>query len=64
MTLTQVDLELLKQLRAAGDRGRNVRELKTRVPLDRLERAATSWLVRRMLCRSNIGSRSVAKTPS
>jgi hypothetical protein len=36
MTLTQVDLELLKQLRAAGDRGRNVRELKTRVPLDRL----------------------------
>jgi hypothetical protein len=36
MILTKVDLELLKQLRAAGDRGRNVRELKTRVSLDRL----------------------------
>jgi hypothetical protein len=33
MTLTQVDLELLK---AAGDRGRNVREVKTRVTLNRL----------------------------
>jgi hypothetical protein len=36
MTLTQFDLKLLKQLNAAGDRGRNVRELKTRVSLDRL----------------------------
>jgi hypothetical protein len=36
MVLTQGDLELLKQLKAAGDRGRNVRELNTRVTLDRL----------------------------
>jgi DNA-binding PadR family transcriptional regulator len=36
MTLTPEDLELLKQLKAAGDRGRNVREVETRVTLDRL----------------------------
>jgi hypothetical protein len=36
MTLAQADLELLKQLKAAGDRGRNVRDMKTRVSLDRL----------------------------
>ena len=36
MILTQGDLELLKQLKAAGERGRNVRELNTRVTLDRL----------------------------
>jgi hypothetical protein len=37
MILTQGDLELLKQLKAAGERGRNVRELmSTRVTLDRL----------------------------
>ena len=38
MVLTQGDLELLKQLRAAGERGRNVRELNVRVSLDRLGR--------------------------
>ena len=36
MILTQGDLELLKQLKGAGERGRNVRELTTRVTLDRL----------------------------
>ena len=36
MVLTQGDLELLKQLRAAGERGRNVRELNIRLTLDRL----------------------------
>jgi hypothetical protein len=36
VVLTQGDLELLKQLRAAGGRGRNVRELNIRVSLDRL----------------------------
>ena len=36
MVLTQGDLELLKQLGAAGGRGRNVRELNIRVSLDRL----------------------------
>jgi hypothetical protein len=36
MILTQGELELLKQLKAAGERGRNVRELHTRVSLDRL----------------------------
>ena len=33
MILTQGDLELLKQLKAAGERGRNVRELNIRVTL-------------------------------
>jgi hypothetical protein len=36
VVLTQGDLELLKQLRAAGGRGRNIRELNIRVSLDRL----------------------------
>ena len=36
LVLTLGDLELLKQLRAAGERGRNVRELNIRVTLDRL----------------------------
>jgi hypothetical protein len=36
MVLTLGDLELLKQLRGAGGLGRNVRELKIRVTLDRL----------------------------
>jgi DNA-binding transcriptional regulator PaaX len=36
VVLTQGDLELLKQLRAAGGRGRNVRELNIRISLDRL----------------------------
>jgi hypothetical protein len=35
LVLTLGDLELLKQLRAAGGRGRNVRELNIRVTLDR-----------------------------
>jgi hypothetical protein len=36
MILTQGDLELLKQLKAAGGLGRNVRELNIRATLDRL----------------------------
>jgi hypothetical protein len=36
MVLTIGDLELLKQLRAAGKLGRDVRNLKIRVKLDRL----------------------------
>jgi DNA-binding transcriptional regulator PaaX len=36
MVLTLGDLELLKQLRAAGGLGRNVSELNVRVTLDRL----------------------------
>jgi DNA-binding transcriptional regulator PaaX len=36
MVLTQGNLALLKQLRAASERGRNVRELNIRVTLDRL----------------------------
>jgi hypothetical protein len=39
MILTHEYLELLKQLQAAGDRGRNVRALSTRVVLDRLVNA-------------------------
>ena len=36
MVLTQGDLELLKQLRAAGERGRTIRAYSTRLVLDRL----------------------------
>jgi len=36
MILTREDLELLKQLKAAGGFGRNVRELNIRATLDRL----------------------------
>ena len=36
LVLTLGDLEFLKQLRGAGARGRNVRELNIRVTLDRL----------------------------
>ena len=38
LVLTHGDLELLKQLKAAGDIGRNVGELSSRVTLDRLAR--------------------------
>ena len=63
MVLTLGDLELLKQLRAAGGRGRNVRELNIRVTLDRLVKGG--YLVGRPIGRnwSNIGSHSGAKTP-
>jgi hypothetical protein len=36
MILTQGDLELLKQLKAAGERGRDVSGVNTRIILDRL----------------------------
>jgi len=36
MTLTSKDLQLLKQLQAAGDLGRNIHENNTRILLDRL----------------------------
>ena len=36
MVLTLGDLKFLKELKAAGDLGRNVRELNVRVTLDRL----------------------------
>jgi hypothetical protein len=49
VVLTQEDLELLKQLRAAGERGRNVRELNIRVSLDRLVKGG--YLVGRPISR-------------
>ena len=49
VVLTQGDLELLKQLRAAGGRGRNVRELNIRVCLDRLVKGG--YLVGRPISR-------------
>jgi hypothetical protein len=49
VVLTQGDLELLKQLRAAGGRGRNVRELNIRVSLDRLVKGG--YLVGRPISR-------------
>ena len=36
VVLTSEDLELLKQLKAAGGRGRNIRGFKTRLALQRL----------------------------
>jgi hypothetical protein len=64
MILARGDPDLLKQLKAAGDRGRNVREMKTRVGLDRLVKGG--YLVGRPadVERSTIGSHSAAKTPS
>jgi DNA-binding transcriptional regulator PaaX len=49
VVLTQRDLELLKQLTAAGERGRNVRELNMRVSLDRLVKGG--YLVGRPISR-------------
>ena len=64
MVLTFGDLELLKQLRAAGGLGRNVRELNIRVTL---RSPRERWLLAgsrdRSGTRSNIGSQSGAKTP-
>ena len=39
MTLTKEEVELLKQLKGAGERGRTIRAFETRVRLERLVRA-------------------------
>ena len=52
MVLTLRDLELLKQLRAAGGLGRNVRELNIRVTLDRL--AKGGYLLGRPIGRDSV----------
>jgi DNA-binding transcriptional regulator PaaX len=52
MVLTRGDLELLKQLRAAGGLGRNVRELNIRVTLDRLVKGG--YLVGRTIDRYSV----------
>jgi hypothetical protein len=52
MVLTLGDLEFLKQLRGAGARGRNVRELNIRVTLDRLVKGG--YLVGRPLGRDSV----------
>ena len=52
MVLTLGDLEFLKQLRGAGARGRNVRELNIRVTLDRLVKGG--YLVGRPLGRNSV----------
>jgi hypothetical protein len=36
MVLSQADIDLLKQLKAAGDQGRTIRAFNTRLVLDRL----------------------------
>ena len=51
MVLTLADLEFLKQLRGAGARGRDVRELNIRVTLDRLVKGG--YLVGRPLDRDS-----------
>ena len=62
MILTQEDLELLKQLKAAGGGGRNVRELNIRATLDRLVKGGYLWLAQQIPALCNIASHSVAKT--
>ena len=52
LVLTLGDLELLKQLRAAGERGRNVRELNIRVTLDRLVKGG--YLMGRPIDRNSV----------
>jgi DNA-binding transcriptional regulator PaaX len=52
LVLTLRDVELLKQLRAAGGRGRNVRELNIRVTLDRLVKGG--YLVGRPIDRASV----------
>ena len=47
MILTRGDLALLKQLKAAGGRGRNVRELNIRATLDRLVKGGYLWVANR-----------------
>jgi hypothetical protein len=52
MVLTLGDLEVLKQLRAAGGLGRNVRQLNIRVTLDRLVKGG--YLVGRPIDRRSV----------
>jgi DNA-binding transcriptional regulator PaaX len=52
MVLTLSDLKFLKVLKAAGDLGRNVRELNIRVTLDRLVKGG--YLVARPTDRSSV----------
>jgi DNA-binding transcriptional regulator PaaX len=52
MVLTFRDLELLKQLRAAGGRGRDVRELNIRIALNRLVKGG--YLVGRPIGRDSV----------
>ena len=52
LVLTLGDLEHLKQLRAGGGRGRNVRELNIRVTLDRLVKGG--YLVGRPIDRASV----------
>jgi len=52
MILAREDVELLKQLKAAGERGRDVSELNIRVTLDRLVKGG--YLVGRPIDRNSI----------
>jgi DNA-binding PadR family transcriptional regulator len=52
MILAREDVELLKQLRAAGERGRDVGELSIRVILDRLVKGG--YLVGRPIDRHSV----------
>jgi len=52
MVLTLGDLELLKQLKAAGGLGRNVRELNIRITLDRLVKGG--YLLGRAIGRDSV----------
>ena len=61
MVLTREDLELLKRLQAAGERGRTIPEFNTRIALQRLARGGYV-VAGRVPSWSIIGSRSGAKT--
>jgi DNA-binding transcriptional regulator PaaX len=52
MILAREDVELLKQLKAAGERGRDVGELNIRVTLDRLVKGG--YLVGRPIDRDSV----------
>jgi hypothetical protein len=63
MVLARADLEILKQLMGAGERGHNVSELGSRITLDRLAKGGFVVAVRLVSSRSNIASHSGAETP-
>jgi hypothetical protein len=55
MILAREDVDLLKHLKAAGERGRNVRELNIRATLDRLVKGG--YLVGRPIDRDSVQNR-------
>ena len=64
MMLSEQDLDFLKQLRAAGERGRTIQASNIRVALDRLAKKAASWSrALQVSSWSTTGSRSETEMP-